>query len=552
MFFFMLFGFFFCAATQAFAKDSSTTILIKNNATWKFARSVTEGWKLSGYDDSLWDYVAIPSRGLCQGAVDDFESDPMWATNPVAREIVYFRKEIILEGEPLSAHAQIVMDDDGELYINGEVALASSDGIVSLTQGDVASHLHKGLNTIAIRVDDTFGGCQYTQLLIEVEVPVSEDHQLDVPLIKQTAKAWSDVTYAGGSKDDMFCGMTIGDCGCVISSLSMLLAFHGITKGPSGFATTPDNVNDYFLRNQTCGAAGCVSSGYAYGEVVWSAVHEYAKKAYELFGSPKIMLVEAAPYNKAKVEDDIKNNKPIILKAPHQSHWFVASGIVGTTFSIRDPLFDWTELQNPDYKNSASQMRRFTKVNSDFSAIEVFVKEPDHILITAPDGKRVGFDKTQNKVVNEIENAVYLLEGDMSAGIRHALIQEPVKGEYIIQTVSDQKKEIEYSVYKSNRAAEIIRSTMQSPPDKPNGVAYDPDFSQPAPTPTTVPRPTALPLPTKKPTTRPTPTILRKPTLTPTPTPNFARIKPWHIIHILEKKHHATQLLKLWSRLWPW
>lgn len=467
--------------------NPDTVFTLKSDSTWKFARNPQNGWEKPSFDDSGWGYTMAPSRGLCAGKIDNFEGDPMWAPNPINQETVYFRKTFMLSDAPKSALVKVVMDDDGEVYVNGVMVLQSIDGVVGVSQGYFASQFKKGPNTIALVVRDSYGVCQSAAVYIETKLPYAEKYELDIPHMKQSTLTWAPLQYAGGLQDKMLCGIAIGNCGCVITSLAMMLSFHGVLKGPDGLNTTPDVLNEYFSRNQECDENGCVSDGYVYGDVIWGALHQYTKKANERFNSPKVMFVGGGAYNRELTAADIKSDKPVILKAPEKSHWFVASGINGATFSIKDPLFEWSTLDNPDYKNTAAEMRRFTKVHSDFSALEIFAKAPEHILATAPDGKRVGYDPTTKATLYEIPGAVYL-EDDNSTIVRHIVIPLPKKGAYEVRIVSpDQESSHQYIVVQTNRGAENKRIVGKDD-GNPIVIDVDPDFVlQPSITPSSMP-----------------------------------------------------------------
>lgn len=473
-------------------QDPDTTISLKSDSTWMASRD-------PGFAD--WEYSIAPSRGLCAGEVGNFEGDPMWASHPKNHDKVYFRKTLSLSDVPKSAFLRVVMDDDGEVFINGQSVLKSTDGVVGFSEGEVGKYLRKGENTIELMVFDTYGVCQSAAVYLEVKIPFAEKYDLNIPLMKQSTLTWAPQQYAGGLLDKLGCGIAIGDCGCALSSIAMMLSFHGVIKGPDGFNTTPDVLNEYFSRNQVCDDVGCVSDGYAYGNVVWGAVHQYTKKAHERYGSSKVMFIGGGRYNKETVAADIKSDKPVILRTLGKSHWFVASGIDGPTLTIKDPLFDWSILDNTDYKNEASEMRRFTKVNSDFSAIEVFVKAPGHVLITAPDGKRLGYDASTTTIVSEISSGSYL-EDDISIVVRHAIIQTPLKGDYEIQYFSTEEEvKPHYVVFRTNRAAESLKDTKKDIKTREKAsFVYDPDF--------VLQEPTALVSPSISPTTLPSPTVI--------------------------------------------
>lgn len=457
-----------------------TTLVLTSDSSWKVSREVAVGWEKPGFDDGNWEHSVVLPHTPCGGWSKTVQADLIWAKNPKSRETVYLRKTISLKTAPLSVLLKTYFDDDGDVYLNGMRVMHDIDGTDGTSQGYYASFFRKGENTIAIAVKDVTGLCQSTAFFIELKIPNHESYELEIPLVKQSAPAWSEKIYAGGSKDNMFCGTTIGHCGCVVSSLAMLLNFHKVTKSPDGLKTSPDVLNEYLSRNQRCNEYGCVSDGYVYGDVVWGALHKYTKSGHDMYQSPKVMLVGGGVYDKDQVKDDIKNNKPVVLRAPNKSHWFIASGIDGDSLSIRDPLYEWGVLDNPDYKNTASQMRRFSKVNSDFSAIEIFIKEPGHIVLTSPDGKKYG----------HLQEGLYFDEN----GVRHLLVQTPKKGTYGIEIMVPSSEKTEYVVVNTNRSAENVMYVehVQIGESAP-GFTYDPDFQPPTPT-LTYTVPTASPI----------------------------------------------------------
>ncbi|KXK09683.1 MAG: hypothetical protein UZ22_OP11002001011 [Microgenomates bacterium OLB23] len=220
--------------------NPDTTISLKSDSTWRASRVLSVGWEKPGFDDGEWIYATAPSRGTCgQGKVGNFEGDPMWLSGAIERETVYFRKKLIVGDTPKNARIKAAFDDDGEIYINGSKALSDWDGKAGEHAADVTEYLRKGENTIALVVKDSYGICQSAAVFIEVKIPFANKYELNMPPIKQSTLTWAPMQYAGGVKDDMFCGITIGDCGCVITSLAMLLTFHGVIKGPDGFNTRP-------------------------------------------------------------------------------------------------------------------------------------------------------------------------------------------------------------------------------------------------------------------------------------------------------------------------
>ncbi|MGB4965521.1 MAG: C39 family peptidase, partial [Microgenomates group bacterium] len=164
---------------------------------------------------------------------------------------------------------------------------------------------------------------------------------LNVPLIKQTDQLWANAPYDHAASQSLTCGKTIKECGCALTSLAMLLNFHGVTKDPEGKPTTPATLNNYFNKDAQCVSSGCVSQGYVFGDVLWSAADRYSADAYKKFGTQKIVSLNSAndaKWDKESVANDIKNNQPVIIKVEKNEHWALAVGIDQETFVLNDPL----------------------------------------------------------------------------------------------------------------------------------------------------------------------------------------------------------------------
>lgn len=244
---------------------------------------------------------------------------------------------------------------------------------------------------------------------------------LNVPLIKQTDLQWKDVSYDHASVQNLNCGKTIADCGCALTSLAMILNFHGVTKSPEGKPTNPATLNEYFNKNTQCVSSGCVSQGYAFGNVIWNAADRYSAEAFKKFGTQKIVSFNDAPstlWDNKLVADDIKNNQPVIARVQKNEHWAVITGTDQDTFVINDPRNDVNRLNQKPYLNTAYNIRRFKKTSSDFSSLEFTTKYPGTIEVTDPKGRiNVGIPNTNvsSSILSSSNNTVTIgtpLEGE--------------------------------------------------------------------------------------------------------------------------------------------
>lgn len=269
---------------------------------------------------------------------------------------------------------------------------------------------------------------------------------LDVPLIKQTDRLWAHESYDHADKQYLNCGKTIADCGCALTSLSMLLNFHGVTKSPEGKPTSPVTLNEYFNKNAQCVSSGCVSQGYAFGNVIWSAADRYSAAANKNFGTQKIVSlndVKSTEWDPGIVSDDIKNQQPVIAKVQSNEHWALITGIDQDTFVINDPRNAINRLREKPYGNKAFSIRRFKKTASDFSSLEFTTKHPGKITVTDPTGH----------VDENIPNS-HFSSSLLSSSNNTFTVGTPVAGEYIISLSSD-SSDIPLAVHASDTSGAL-------------------------------------------------------------------------------------------------
>ncbi len=245
---------------------------------------------------------------------------------------------------------------------------------------------------------------------------------LNVPLIKQTDLQWKDAFYDHASLQQLNCGKTIGECGCALTSLAMMLNFHGVTKSPDGKPTTPATLNEYFNKNAQCVSSGCVSQGYAFGNVIWNAADRYSADAFKKFGTQKIVSyndAQSTQWDKQLVADDIKHEQPVIARVQKNEHWALITGTDQDTFVINDPRNDVNRLNQKPYLNTAYNIRRFKKTSSDFSSLEFTTKYPGTIEVTDPKG-RINAEIPNTNVSSSI----------LSSSNNTVTIGTPIEGEY--------------------------------------------------------------------------------------------------------------------------
>jgi uncharacterized protein YvpB len=312
---------------------------------------------------------------------------------------------------------------------------------------------------------------------------------LDVPKFMQTDPWWGNLQYDHGFIQDLWCGETIGECGCALSSIAMVLKYHGVDKDPYGRPTTPETVNKFFREGGKCKHGSCNSIGYAFGGVVWSAANRYSKKANRHYDTPLIIYNGGGSklgHYPEIYRSEIDDNNPVILAV--RRHFIVATGYEENTFAIHDPYYtDRTQLDHPAYSNTSLGYHRYKKTSTDYSSLEIVTLSPTQVLVTDPLGNQTGFDQPNSTITQEIPNSTYFFDPAVSsqgppppvdAGVYWVIISTPLAGDYQIQIFNPDDEPGSYAIYASDRDADLIFDLFEVPPSEQPAIqtiTYNPD-----------------------------------------------------------------------------
>lgn len=116
------------------------------------------GWNSSlAFDDSAWT-TSYP--GMFFPSFDGLPFGTIWWNASNSGIHGWFRREFTLSGTLVNPRVDAFFDDDGELYVNGNLIFNDNSGSAdnALLNFDVAPYLALGTNLIAFHVYDTFGG----------------------------------------------------------------------------------------------------------------------------------------------------------------------------------------------------------------------------------------------------------------------------------------------------------------------------------------------------------------------------------------------------------
>jgi hypothetical protein len=191
-------------------------------------------------------------------------------------------------------------------------------------------------------------------------IPDLLDLILPMNQLKQTDPAWSNIEY-NSAKQWSAESYGIGDWGCLLTSINMLLNYYEITNLPSGEIITPLTLNEW-LKNESDGFVGP-------GLVNWPAISRLVKQIHDNSGTVNLEYSRIAGDNLQTAMTEIQNKQPVILEIP--GHFFVGSGVTASDndIFISDPAYDYQVLNQ--HQTSIISTRILTPSNTDLSFINL-------------------------------------------------------------------------------------------------------------------------------------------------------------------------------------
>lgn len=143
-------------------------LVIRGDYRWVQGPGCAEGWSAADFDDSDWKEAVYPNILMWQRNWPvDAEARPLWGDDFTS----CVRRHFELAEAPAAATVKIWVDDDYELYINGEFIGRSDDGWAEMPGEiyDVARALREGDNVIALRLIDRVG--EHHGALFVLDIP---------------------------------------------------------------------------------------------------------------------------------------------------------------------------------------------------------------------------------------------------------------------------------------------------------------------------------------------------------------------------------------------
>ncbi|WP_343396466.1 Ig-like domain repeat protein [Candidatus Amarobacter glycogenicus] len=211
------------------------------------------------------------------------------------------------------------------------------------------------------------------------------------PFFAQSDARWATQEYARSTelpngKD--WCGTTIEQCGCAMTSVSVMLALYDILQMPGGEPLSPKALNDWFNGAARQTDRGWVSRGYIYGDVIWSAANELSAEIARVKpGSRTVRFVRTGSGSEDDIRAELNAGRPVILEVP--GHWIAAVGLDNDgAILINDPFY--RDRKTLDVYKGKVRSSVHYEPSSDLSSV----------VITAPADVKFKITDKQGRVVN--------------------------------------------------------------------------------------------------------------------------------------------------------
>lgn len=218
----------------------------------------------------------------------------------------------------------------------------------------------------------------------------------EAPYFSQSDPLWAKREYAQSSDTNHpsgYCGETLEQCGCAITSVASILASFGVLAMPTDNAPlTPETVNAWFDNNAKELGRGWVSDGYVFGDIVWTGVNELSAAIARQNGgkTPVIRFAGYGTGSEEEVRAELEAKRFVILELP--GHYVTATGFdIERRIVINDPYYRDRRLMS-DYEGLITGSVMFERVTPDTTAASVVITAPSdvRIKVTDAEGRVVG------------------------------------------------------------------------------------------------------------------------------------------------------------------
>jgi len=232
----------------------------------------------------------------------------------------------------------------------------------------------------------TTGSVAPTHVSFDNVVVTTLDHQenptdtlLQLPLFKQTNPLWKDQEYDHAKNWSSARRSGIGNWGCALSSVAMVLQYYGISQLENGELITPSTLNAWLISQ---------SDGYiGEGLMNWQAVTRLTRLLSSRLKTPKLEYSFSPGANTQVALNQVLAKKPSVVELP--GHFLVVSGTnqEKNDLRIHDPAYEYDWLSQ--HQKPLTSTRIFTPSHTDLSYLLIVAPTNVHLELLDEQGATV-------------------------------------------------------------------------------------------------------------------------------------------------------------------
>jgi len=270
--------------------------------------------------------------------------------------------------------------------------------------------------------------------------------KLNITRQEQTDPSWANDEY--DSAKDWSDNFEISRWGCLVTSISMIMNYHGIDKMPNNEAVNPTTIN-LWLKSQPDGFVGS-------GLINWIAITRLTKLINIESATPKLEYKRIAGNELTTAIAEIDAGRPVILQIP--GHFLVGDGVIETSdLYITDPAYSYEKFS--EYQQPLLSTRTLEPTFTDLSYIHINHDSSLNTSIVKEDRSEINNLQFFEEYLSDFIYDENLSGGGYTENSSPVLqiheIEKPENGVYIIEVSQDSFGPFKISIFAYTNEGEV-------------------------------------------------------------------------------------------------
>ncbi|NCO12665.1 MAG: hypothetical protein AUJ41_02545 [Candidatus Pacebacteria bacterium CG1_02_43_31] len=276
--------------------------------------------------------------------------------------------------------------------------------------------------------------------------------KLSISKQKQTDINWANEEYDSAREwSDNF---GIDRWGCLITSISMIMNFHGIDTMPNSEAVNPTTINTW-LKTQPDGFIGS-------GQVNWMAITRLTRLINEEYSTPKLEYKMVPGNELTTAIAEINIGRPVILQIP--GHFLVGDGVIedstpipNSDLYITDPAYNFETFSQ--HQKELISTRTLEPTFTDLSYIHLNHDPTLNVSIQKEDQSEINNLQVFEEYLNDFVSDESISGGGFTENNTPTLqiheIEKPENGTYVVEVSQDNFGPFEITIFTYTKEGDV-------------------------------------------------------------------------------------------------